>query len=86
MKFIIYENILISFISYANQICDTGIIIFREILYYLFIGLINLYYNSIIMNMFADTSEAVGRYFGLKRSFRMHPQTRRILRKLQIAN
>jgi hypothetical protein len=57
MKFIIYENILASFISYVNQICDAGIIIFREILSYLFIGFINLYYSFAIMNMLADTPE-----------------------------
>jgi hypothetical protein len=59
MKFIIYEDILALFILYANQMCDAGIIIFREILLYLFIGLISLYYGSVIMNMLADTSESL---------------------------
>jgi hypothetical protein len=57
MKFIIYENILASFISYANQIYDAEIIIFRETLSYLFMGFISFYYNSAIMNMLADISE-----------------------------
>jgi hypothetical protein len=84
MKFIIYENILASFISYANQISDTGIIIFRKTLSYLFIRFISLYYGFAIMNVLADTSEllkisdwileAVERYFGLKRFFRLLPQ------------
>jgi uncharacterized membrane-anchored protein YitT (DUF2179 family) len=81
MKFIIYENILISFISYANQICDTGITIFREILSYLFIEFINPYYNFTIINILVDTLEslkisdkilkAVKRYFELKKSFKL---------------
>jgi hypothetical protein len=57
MKFTIYEDILVSFISYANQISDAGITIFRKILLYLFMGFISLYYNSAIINMLTDTSE-----------------------------
>jgi hypothetical protein len=84
MKFIIYEDILTSFISYANQICDAEIIIFRKILLYLFIKFISPYYDFAIINMFVDTSEllkisdwileAVERYFGLKRFFKLSPQ------------
>jgi hypothetical protein len=81
MKFIIYENILASFISYANQMSYAGIITFREALPYLFMGLISPYYGSAIMNVLADTPEllkisdwileAVERYFGLKRSSKL---------------
>jgi hypothetical protein len=84
MKFTIYEDILASFTSYANQISDAGITIFREALPYLFMGLISPYYGSAIMNVLADTPEslkssdwtlkAVGRYFGLKRPSRLPPQ------------
>jgi hypothetical protein len=59
MKFTIYEDILVSFISYANQMSDAEIIIFREILLYLFIGFISLYYGFAIMNMLTDTSAKV---------------------------
>jgi hypothetical protein len=91
MKFTIYENILTSFTSYANQMSDTEITIFRKALSYLFMGLISPYYSSAIMNMLADTLkslkisdwilEAVGRYFGLKRLFRLPPQTEKDLKK-----
>jgi hypothetical protein len=81
MKFLIYEDFLASFISYVNQISDAEITIFREILSYLFTRFISPYYSSAIMNVLADTPEllkisdwileAVGRYFGLKRSLRI---------------
>jgi hypothetical protein len=83
MKFIIYEDILASFISYANQISDAEIIIFREALLYLFMEFINPYYNSTIINVLTDTPkllkisdwilEAVERYFELKKFFRLLP-------------
>jgi hypothetical protein len=57
MKFTIYEDILASFISYANQISDAGITIFREVLPYLFMGFISPYYSSAIINVLTDTSE-----------------------------
>jgi hypothetical protein len=59
IKFIIYEDILISFISYVNQIYDTEIIIFRKILLYLFMKFINPYYNFAIMNIFTDTLKSL---------------------------
>jgi hypothetical protein len=59
MKFIIYEDILISFTSYVNQMSDAEIIIFREILLYLFMEFINPYYNSAIMNVLANTPESL---------------------------
>jgi hypothetical protein len=83
MKFTIYENILVSFTSYANQIYDIGITIFRKTLIYLFIRFISLYYGSAILNMLTDTPEslkisdwileAVERYFGLKKLSRLSP-------------
>jgi hypothetical protein len=91
MKFIIYEDILTSFTSYTNQISDTEIIIFREILSYLFIEFISSYYNSAIMNMLADTSKllkisdwtlkAVKRYFELKKFSRLPPQIKKNFKK-----
>jgi hypothetical protein len=91
MKFTIYENILVSFTSYTNQMSDTGITIFRKALFYLFMELISLYYNSAIMNMLADTPEllktsdwilkAIGRYFELKRPSRLLPQTEKDSKK-----
>jgi hypothetical protein len=64
---------------------DAKITIFRETLFYLFMGFINFYYDSAIMNVLADTPEllktsdwtleAVERYFGLKRFFKLPPQT-----------
>jgi hypothetical protein len=92
MKFIIYENILISFISYTNQISDAEITIFRKILSYLFIGFISLYYDFAIMNVLADTPEllkisdwilkAVERYFGLKRFSKLFPQIEKDPKKI----
>jgi hypothetical protein len=62
---------------------DAEIIIFLEILPYLFIGFINSYYNFAIINIFTDTSEllkisdwilkAVEWYFGLKRFSKLLP-------------
>ena len=81
MKFTIYEDILASFTSYANQMSDAGITTFREALPYLFMGLISPYYGSAIMNVLTNISESlktsdwilevVRRYFELKRSSRL---------------
>jgi hypothetical protein len=59
MKFIIYEDILTSFTSYANQISDAGITTFREALPYLFMELISPYYGSAIMNVLTDTPKSL---------------------------